>query len=120
MDFQFVEKNPVEETEAGTHGIFEPRPSCEKADIEKIFEEFFGEEIVVLVPGLAFTKDGFRLGRGGGYYDRFLEEIQKICAADENAKDLKRRAKIIGVCYGAQIVESVPHEEHDARVDIVL
>ncbi len=120
MDFHFVEKNPVEETEAGTHGIFEPKPSCEKADIEKIFEEFCGEEIVVLVPGLAFTKDGFRLGRGGGYYDRFLEEIQKICAADENAKDLKRRAKIIGVCYAAQIVESVPREEHDARVDIVL
>lgn len=120
MDFYFVERDPIEETEAGAHGIFEPKLSCKKADTEKLCAEFCDEEIVVLVPGLAFTKDGFRLGRGGGYYDKFLEKIQKICTAGENLKNLKRRAKTVGVCYDAQIVESVPHEEHDARVTTVL
>lgn len=120
MDFYFVERDPIEETEEGAHGIFEPKPSCEKADIEKIFAEARGERIVVLVPSLAFTKEGFRLGRGGGYYDRFLERLSRICAASENAKNSEAKVKLVGVCYGAQILENVPLEMHDARVDTVL
>ncbi|MDE5776031.1 MAG: hypothetical protein K2H67_04015, partial [Treponemataceae bacterium] len=45
MDFYFVERDPIEETEEGAHGIFEPKPSCEKADIEKLFAEMRGEKI---------------------------------------------------------------------------
>lgn len=120
MDFYFVKRDPIEETEECAHGIFEPKSSCEKADIEKFFTEMHSEKIVVLVPGLAFTKEGFRLGRGGGYYDRFLERILGICAANENTKNSETKPKFVGVCYGAQILESVPREMHDARVDIVL
>lgn len=120
MDFYFVERDPIEETEKSVHGIFEPKPSCEKADIKKLCEEFCGEEIVVLVPGLAFAKNGFRLGRGGGYYDEFLKKLPELCLMKENAENSERRAKLVGVCYGAQIVESVPHEEWDARVDLVM
>ena len=120
MDFYFVKRNPIEETEEGAHGIFEPKPSCEKADIEKFFTEMRGEKIVVLVPGLAFTKEGFRLGRGGGYYDRFLERLSEICAASEGAQKSETKPKFVGVCYGAQILESVPREMHDIQMDIVL
>lgn len=120
MDFYFVKRDPIEETEEGAHGIFEPKPSCEKADIEKILMEMRSEKIVVLVPGLAFTKEGFRLGRGGGYYDRFLERLSGICAASESAKNTEAKVKFVGVCYGAQVLESVPREMHDARVGTVL
>lgn len=120
MDFYFVKRNPIEETEEGAHGIFEPKPSCEKADIENFFMEMRGEKIVVLVPGLAFTKEAFRLGRGGGYYDRFLERLSEICAASEGAQISETKPKLFGVCYAAQILENVPRETHDIQMDIVL
>jgi 5-formyltetrahydrofolate cyclo-ligase len=61
----------------------------------------------VLVPGLAFSSDGHRLGRGGGFYDRLL----------------KRRAKNafkMGVCFEFQLRKVIPHEQHDALVDVVV
>jgi len=62
---------------------------------------------LVLVPGLAFTRDGGRLGRGGGFYDRLL------------GRPLLR-ARRIGICFEVQILESLPLEGHDQRVDEVL
>ena len=120
MDFYFVKRDPIEETEEGAHGIFEPKPSCQKADIENFFMKMRGEKIVVLVPGLAFTKEGFRLGRGGGYYDRFLERLSGISAAGEGAQISETKPKFVGVCYAAQILENVPRETHDIQMDIVL
>jgi 5-formyltetrahydrofolate cyclo-ligase len=65
------------------------------------------EEIdVVLVPGLAFTKDGRRLGRGGGFYDRYLASL--------SSRTLK-----IGVCFALQLVETLPLEPHDQRLNAV-
>ncbi len=60
---------------------------------------------LILVPGLAFSEKGDRLGFGKGYYDRFLSE----------AKGLK-----VGLCYGFQIVPSLPSEPHDVRLDAVI
>lgn len=62
---------------------------------------------VVIVPGVAFTADGLRLGQGGGWYDRFLSTRPEGCRA-------------IGVCFGEQLVGSLPVEEHDVRVDRVV
>ena len=62
---------------------------------------------VVLVPGVAFDADGGRLGRGGGFYDRFLQHVSASCVT-------------VGVCVAGQVVESVPHEPHDVRVSQVL
>ncbi len=59
----------------------------------------------VLVPGLAFTRRGHRLGYGGGYYDAFL-----ACCS----------AQAIGVAFESQLVESVPVGAHDWAVDIVV
>lgn len=60
----------------------------------------------VLVPGLAFDRGGARLGRGGGFYDRFLEGVGRPAGPI-----------LIGVCFEAQLVERVPVEAHDYRVD---
>ena len=57
-----------------------------------------------IVPGLAFTKDGVRLGYGGGWYDRLL--------ADARKDSLK-----IGVAHEFQVVEALPSEPHDIRLD---
>lgn len=60
----------------------------------------------ILVPGVAFDKQGHRMGRGKGYYDRFLA-------------NLPNGSVKIGVCLPYQIVEFVPTEEHDFVMDYV-
>ena len=62
---------------------------------------------VVIVPGLAFTKDGDRLGQGGGWYDRFLAGVRPDCIT-------------IGVAFGPQVVAALPVEPHDVRMDLVV
>lgn len=63
---------------------------------------------LMLVPGLAFTKGGKRLGRGKGAYDRLLELA--------NA----HRKHSIGICFCAQMLDELPMEAHDQMVDRVL
>ncbi len=58
----------------------------------------------VIVPGMAFTRQGVRLGRGKGYYDRFLPLVP--------------RAYLRGVCFPYQILPEIPHEPHDVLVPI--
>ena len=60
----------------------------------------------VIVPGAAFDIHGGRLGLGGGYYDRFLPRAVN--------------AKKVALAYDFQVVESLPTELHDAKVDAVL
>ena len=60
---------------------------------------------MLVVPGLAFDAALGRLGRGGGYYDVYLDKSQ---------------AYKLGVCFDAQMVDHVPMEEHDQRMDEVL
>jgi len=61
----------------------------------------------LLVPGLAFTSCGRRLGRGGGYYDRTLAALSP-------------KAVALGVCFSLQIVTDLPSEPHDQPVHGVL
>lgn len=78
-------------------GLLEPEESCsliEKADID-----------LVLVPALCYDRWGYRLGFGGGYYDRWLAD----CSA------LK-----VGLCREMVLQQRVPVEEHDSRVDLLL
>ena len=61
---------------------------------------------LVLMPGMAFDRDGRRIGYGGGYYDKFL-------AAEPNHPT-------IALCYDFQVVDRLPTEEFDIPVDLVL
>lgn len=87
------------EIEIRRHGIREPLESCPLLDPAELD--------AVLVPGLAFDGFGGRLGRGGGYYDRFLPRLSTSCA-------------VIGVCFAEQVVDRVPSGPHDARMDMLL
>ena len=82
----------------GSYGIMEPQGTVACA-VEEID--------LMVVPGVAFSADGVRLGRGKGYYDRYI--------AREGF-----RAYTIGVCYDCQMRGQLPCDEHDRRVDSVI
>lgn len=64
---------------------------------------------VVIVPLLAFDRAGFRLGYGGGYYDRTLSALRA-----------RRAILAVGVAFAAQEVSAVPHGVHDQRLDWII
>ena len=83
---------------AGAYGINEPQ---EGAAVNPC------EIDVIIVPGVAFTVHGARMGRGKGYYDRFLSQSGFA-------------AMKVGVCYSEQIVDDIPTEPHDVMMDAVI
>jgi len=84
--------------EQSSLGIFEP--------VESTSEEIDKKDILgVLVPGLAFTKEGKRLGRGKAYYDKYLNNFQGLK---------------VGLAFQVQITEGIPCEEHDVTMDYVV
>lgn len=66
---------------------------------------------IILVPGLAFTEFGTRLGRGAGYYDQLLALMAQSGFADFTS---------IGICRKSQLVEEIPQQPHDIKVSMVL
>ena len=83
-------------------------PEPPKSSPALAWEEFASRRTIVATPGLAFDRSGGRLGRGAGYYDRFL-------ASARAAGPLIA----CGFCYSIQLVDAVPINETDAPVDIV-
>lgn len=83
---------------SGAMGILEPDGNVPVApqDID-----------VMILPGLAFTADGLRLGRGKGYYDRYMEREGF-------------RAYTIGICHTVQLLDTLPVEQHDKGIDEVV
>lgn len=61
---------------------------------------------LILVPGIAFDKEGHRIGYGFGYYDRFLRRVPKAIK--------------IGLAFDLQIVDKIPREMHDVPVDLIV
>ncbi|MBI4971224.1 MAG: 5-formyltetrahydrofolate cyclo-ligase [Candidatus Omnitrophica bacterium] len=62
---------------------------------------------MVIVPGLAFDKKNFRLGRGKGYYDQFLSKLNSKVAT-------------VGLAFDVQLAEEIPVEPHDVKLDLVV
>ena len=85
---------------SGAFGVMEPDPAkCPAFDPR--------DAEIIFVPGMAFTSEGLRLGRGRGFYDRLLAELPE---------EILR----VGVCFAEQIVAELPSEPHDEEVDVVL
>ena len=84
----------------GNLGIVQPKEE---------FYRLFPPDILdlVIVPGVAFTQQGYRLGRGGGYYDRFL------CKLEEHTYS-------IALAFEMQIIEKIPLDENDIPVDCII
>ena len=69
-------------------------------------EPYTGDYDLIVVPGVAFDRNGNRIGRGRGYYDRFLCKHLNV--------------KRIGICFDFQLVDEVPTEPNDIRMDEVI
>ena len=96
-EMRFLYMDDLSKVEKGYAGIPEP-----VAD-EPVAHD---PTALVLMPGLAFTKDGKRMGYGGGSYDKFL-------ASEPNHPT-------VALCYGFQMVDDLPTEDYDIPVDCVL
>ncbi len=82
----------------GKFGIKEPIKEAQSY-VEK------NTKAIWLIPGVGFDKKGNRLGRGGGYYDRFLSTMKGV---------------FIAVAHGFQLIEEIPTEKHDIKVNTVV
>ena len=89
--------DPVRDVVAGQFSIREPLPSCPEVPLNRLD--------LVLVPGVAFDTRGARLGRGKGFYDRLLATV---------------RGTKCGVAFEEQIVDAVPVEPLDIRLNCIL
>lgn len=84
--------------QSGAFGINEPQglTPCPPEEIE-----------LMVVPGVAFTPEGKRMGRGKGFYDKYLSQSD-FCA------------RTVGVCFREQVVNDIPTDHHDRCVDKVI
>ena len=89
--------DPAKDLRPGRYGIREPAEHCPVAPPNRLD--------LALAPGVAFDLDGYRLGRGGGYYDRLL-------AGHAGAA--------WGVAFDQQVVARIPAEPHDARMSCIV
>ena len=89
----------LNDVQAGVWGIREPRPERPTITLDRV--DF------VLVPGVAFTPRGDRMGYGGGYYDRLLSRFAQ-------------RPPLVAAAYALQIREQLPLSENDRAVDLVI
>ncbi len=94
---QFYLIKSFDELAKGAYGIPEPTGTSIPAITEKT---------VCFVPAVAYTPQGSRLGQGGGYYDRFLEQYPAL--------------RTIGICYDCMLMPDLPCEPHDRNVDAVI
>ena len=90
--------SPGDPLEAGVFGTLQPSAHCEILEPDAL-----------LVPLLACDGEGWRLGYGGGFYDRTLDDLRK-----------RRQVTAIGVGFDLQLVPEVPHGADDQRLDWLL
>ena len=105
MEFYYLDAAlPFEaQTEIGAYGITEPKTVLEKVDTKD-----FPHASLFLVPALAFSRDGRRLGKGKGFYDRYIARISYAFPV------------LAGLCFSCQIISDVPSGVRDARVSHIV
>ena len=96
LDFYRV--NNLEQLRPGKLGVFEPDTNLPKVNIQHIN--------LYILPGLAFDRSGNRLGFGKGYYDRALDNVPQ--------------SKKVGLAYEFQLLDSVPVDEYDRKVEMII
>lgn len=101
-NFEFRQIHSLEDLIPGKFGLLEPLPSAPLLDNKKV--------TVALLPGVAFDRRGYRLGRGNGGYDKWLQSLRKVNPA----------ARVWGIALEHQVTEKVPVEPHDEKVDAIV
>lgn len=96
-DLRLLPYTGPDSLKAGIFGILEPTHET----------QIIPENLInlIIIPGVAFDRNHNRLGRGKGYYDRLLSSIS---------------APKIGICYDFQLIETVPTEPFDQKMDLII
>lgn len=98
MSFYFI--NSIKNLKLGNFSILEPDINSAKlCDCSKL------KNSICIVPGLVFDTNGYRIGYGKGYYDRFLNKFNGIS---------------MGLCYNYDLLPIIPHDRHDVPLDIII
>ncbi|RTG85065.1 5-formyltetrahydrofolate cyclo-ligase [Schistosoma bovis] len=100
----------IESWRSNKWGIKEPEPVSYVEQLDEITSQ--GGLDLFVVPGLAFTRSGHRLGRGGGYYDRYIQWYTGQCHLGTF-----QRAKLVAFAFEEQIIDHIPSETHDLIID---
>jgi len=95
---QFVVVDSIELLQPGSFGVAEPA-SGDVLNVERI--------ALLVVPGVAFDRAGYRLGYGKGFYDRELSRVTVTTAS-------------VGLCFDFQLCDRLPVEAHDQRLDYLV
>ena len=93
--FEIIPLSKETEMKKGAYKINEPRGEASSINPD-----------LIIIPGVAFDKEGNRLGMGKGYYDRYLKKVRSV--------------KKIGLAFEEQMLESIPKEPYDIPVDIII
>lgn len=120
MEFYWLSADtPLEEqVEKGDFGILVPRESLPMVDPAAL-----PEKTLMVLPGVAFSKAGWRLGQGRGFYDRYLERVNVAglkSALSSSCACGPKNVLLAGFCYALQLVDDVPHDAWDKPVDCVI
>lgn len=102
---EFVYLKSMDECEPNFMGIPEPPASLIENDPARIADE---KEVLILMPGLGFDKSCNRIGYGGGFYDKYL------------SSHTDTHFTKIALCFDFQIVDALPVEPHDEKMDMVI
>lgn len=96
IDFYIIKS--LDELSEGSFGIYEPSEN-------KINKLMNFSNCICIVPALSFDLNGYRIGYGKGYYDRFFSKKSLIT---------------IGICYDACVYKDLPHGKYDKKIDIIV
>ena len=96
MEFYYIDS--VEELETGAFGVLEPKPNP-----DRLYD--FMDGGLCLVPAFSYDWQGYRLGYGKGYYDRFLSRFN---------------GNMVGICYSECVQRTLPHGRYDRPVELLV
>ena len=96
-EMKFLQVNSFDDLSEGMYGIFEPKPYCK--------EYIQMENDIAIVPCLSTDKNGYRIGYGKGYYDRFLKDFNGVS---------------ICPCYEELLTDKLPTDKYDIKVKIIV
>lgn len=96
----------------GSYGILEPGKNCKMISPDEIW--------FAVVPCLSCSSDGWRLGYGGGFYDRYFSRAESMRAASKENDCAGKRMVKAAICREQLLEEDICREEHDIRMDIVV
>lgn len=104
LNLELFHLENIDELEKGSFGVLEPVNELRQSKEKKIEARIID---LAIIPGVAFDEHGSRLGYGKGFYDRFLKGLRTDCIN-------------VGVAYQCQVFDSIPQEDHDISLDMLI